>query len=232
MSEEQSDQVSGEHPAADETVVVNHDETVVVNLDETVVVNVDETVVVNLDQTVVVNHDETLVVPTGSGRRSGAQHTTTGGSGPADAGDSRSSGGSGGSGAGAGDVPDLVPGIHPAMFKKPLDSKHPVTESPWEQTERSMPKRGVNQSMPVLYPIHNEQALPAFDPLADDLEARLGPPPAWRATDHVDRSALPSVALQARRFRRRTLVSLAAISVVSIAGLWWITSFVLGGGLG
>ena len=109
------------------------------------------------------------------------------------------------------------------LFKPPLDPRRRVKESPFPQLEHTLPKRGVSQSMPVVYGARSEE-LPVQPEGKLDLEQRIGAPPTTLAPPPVVREGLPSAAQLNRKFRLLALLGGAGVVVVVAAGLWGIAA--------
>ncbi len=128
------------------------------------------------------------------------------------------------------DEPPMQPSPELAalMFKKPLDPKRTVPESPFPRTEQSLPKRGVRPGIPVLYTARTEQLGVRDAELAEAIARRLGPPPAGAPLPVAPREGLASVGRANRRFRIATLVGFGTAVAVSVAGLWWVWAAAFG----
>ncbi|MBL3699773.1 hypothetical protein [Leucobacter luti] len=100
------------------------------------------------------------------------------------------------------------------MFKPPLGSGRRVPAAPEPST--APPRAGARPELPVVY-----GARPAPSPLGGRAPDRLPPrstPGAQEAGQ--DRSALPSVTAQNRRFRRLALLGGTGMVLIVGAGLW------------
>ncbi|QIK63044.1 hypothetical protein G7068_07410 [Leucobacter viscericola] len=113
------------------------------------------------------------------------------------------------------------------MFKPPLDPHRRVRESPFPQTEHTLPKSGVRQGMPVVYGAKAETAVDVSGDGAA-LDARIGPPPAGAYIVPAQREGLPSIAKQNRRFRLLALGGGAVVAIVVGAGLWGVSLLAFG----
>lgn len=122
----------------------------------------------------------------------------------------------------------LSPEQQAQMFKKPLDPRRAVVESPFPQTEGALPKRGVRPGMPVLYTPRSGAAEDQDAARAEALEQRIGPPPPAHPIASAQRDGLPSTARANRRFGVAVLAGFAAALVVSALGLWGIAVLAFG----
>lgn len=120
------------------------------------------------------------------------------------------------------------PELAALMFKKPLDPKRMVPESPFPHTEQSLPKRGVRPGMPVLYTARTEQVGAQDAERAAAITQRLGPPPAGAPLPFAQREGLVSLRRVNRRFRIATLAGFVAALAVSVTGLWWVWTVAFG----
>ncbi len=120
------------------------------------------------------------------------------------------------------------PELAALMFKKPLDPKRTVPDSPFPRSEQALPQRGVRPGMPVLYSVRTEHTNAHDAELAEAVVRRLGAPPESAPVPVAQRDGLPSMARANRRFRAVALGGSAAALAVSVAGLWWVWSVAFG----
>lgn len=103
------------------------------------------------------------------------------------------------------------PGLSPA-------AQTPTQAAP--QTERATARRPKTRLLPVPQGAQPEEY---------EVGRVLGPPPEVSADPPaVSRERLPSTVRANRRFRVLTLIGFAVAVAVSVTGLWWITTLVLG----
>lgn len=120
------------------------------------------------------------------------------------------------------------PRLTPQAWLDPERRIGPVPgAAPWEQPP--VVERGLRPGVPVVYGTRAEGFFGSRGSGADDIVARLGPPPDARpVVVRRDRALLPSVERRSRRLRRATLASYAAALVLAGTGLWAIGALVLG----
>jgi hypothetical protein len=123
--------------------------------------------------------------------------------------------------------PEVARGLAGVMFKPPLDPYRAVRESPFPQTEQTLPKTGVRQGIPVVYGARSESA-EDFSADAAALDARIGPPPADGSVVPAQRAGLPSVAKQNRKYRAIALFGGAGVVLVVGVGLWSVAQLAFG----
>lgn len=125
------------------------------------------------------------------------------------------------------DVEEIPPALARLFFKNPLDPKRRAPESPFPKEQSSLPRGGVRASIPVVYGARPE--VPQLPDAHTEFSRWIGPPPAGYELPLAERSALPSTARLNRRFRLLAYLGGAAVTVVTVGGVWAVVAQLLQG---